>query len=686
MLRTLTVLMPAVVMLVTTGFAGTSSTTGGSGFGSSRRWTPVSGVLSARPVSPDSLYWKLYTSTSDIYSSPKAQDVTPAQSTTYSWQSEQSVPCMTPDGLYAFEVYGTNMRRTNLLTDAVDNYTLADASGGACGTDGRYVYVPNGTTTRKYDLAGTLVSTTTTDYAPWVGSSTFGFGAANDTVWLTPDVGGATWYGYACSNFNGGSITHDATWTTSGGSSSAMSVSYDGQYYYMTYGGWGENTFLRFYRDRTLYSTGTVTGDARSVMCRNNSVFKVLFAGTEPDNSSLRAQIVGASDGRITAVDYFDAGGSALQAHALYQQGYRVIITYGGNYLWTSGAVFGDSLAVFVDLGGGALNMTYTTCAGGDWCIGGRYKDQYMPVPTVTYNGVHCPSITILEPSHPIMNGVSAIGNFTCEPYTTTLRSSFSVRIANWDVTDSYVECAAFDSGGRRTAFLGYHPNYNSGGTGQWLTQLVNALIWMGNPIPTLMVIAPNGGETWVAGTVHDITWSQDSNVVKDSIYYSTDAGSSWIGVAYYDPPPSPLKHAWTVPGTPTTQARVKVVSWDAGDSMVADESDADFTIEPLVDVAQPGNSALPLAFALYQSFPNPLASGAAIRYALPRPAQVELRIYDVAGMLVRRLKDGVQAAGYRSAYWDGFDDRGRLVAPGVYYVRFRAGDFLTAQKLVVRR
>jgi hypothetical protein len=102
--------------------------------------------------------------------------------------------------------------------------------------------------------------------------------------------------------------------------------------------------------------------------------------------------------------------------------------------------------------------------------------------------------------------------------------------------------------------------------------------------------------------------------------------------------------------------------------------------------IAQSENNALPLVFALSQSYPNPSASGTLVRYALPRPAQVDLRIYDVAGTLVRRLEDGVQAAGYRSAYWNGCDDRGRTVAPGVYYCRFKADDFLAAQKLVVRR
>ena len=129
----------------------------------------------------------------------------------------------------------------------------------------------------------------------------------------------------------------------------------------------------------------------------------------------------------------------------------------------------------------------------------------------------------------------------------------------------------------------------------------------------------------------------------------------------------------------------MKVVTWNVDGGRVEDKSDANFTIGA-PGIEQPMDNALPLGSALYQPFPNPLASGAAIRYALPRPVQVELRIYDVAGTLVRRLVEGEQAAGYRRAYWNGCDDRGRGVAPGVYYGRFRADDFLAARKLVVRR
>ena len=124
-----------------------------------------------------------------------------------------------------------------------------------------------------------------------------------------------------------------------------------------------------------------------------------------------------------------------------------------------------------------------------------------------------------------------------------------------------------------------------------------------------------------------------------------------------------------------------------AGDGNNANDRAVDtVVVVPAGGIAQPENNALPLAFALYQPSPNPLASGALVRYALPRPARVELRIYDVTGTLVRRLVDEAQEAGYRRVYWNGSDNTGRRVAPGVYYCRFRAGDFLATQKLVVRR
>jgi hypothetical protein len=750
-------------------------------------------VLSTARVVQDSLYWKLYTSTTNLYSSPKAQNVTAAQPTSFSWQYTQTVPCMTPDGQYAFEVYSTNMRRTNLLTGAVDNYTIANAGGGPCGTDGQYVYVPTGATTRKYSLTGTLVSTTTTDHTPW---SSYGFGVANDTVWLTTVDPGTTWYGYACSKFAGGSITHDATWVTSGGdSSTAMNVAYDGLYYYMSFGGYSSNKFLRFYRDRTLCSSGTVTGDARGVMCKQGDYGVMICHGDINYVEGLRQMLADSSAGKFAAVDTYHIGTSGSGGHAAfpatdwYNHGYRAILAYTNEHAVDSVAL-GDSLAKFIQLGGGVVEGVFSDFT--SYEIAGNWRSAYAPF-TVRANSYSPGTMgTVHQPLHPIMSGVSAlyVSNFCTGNTHSTLRSPSCVCLTEY-TDSSRCLAAGFDSAGQRAVSLGFFPvtYWQATATGQWCRLMVNALNWTAVG-PSVGVTAPNGGESWRAGTVHNITWTQTPNGVHDSIYFSTDGGSSWAGVTYLAIPPDPREYAWTVPTIATTQARVKVVTWDKDGGRVEDASGADFTIvvvhdvgvlsiiqphdtvdsgtavvpsaavknfgdiqetfpvrfiiggvysadtsvtlvpgatdtvdfwqwvagpvgsysvrcstrlagdannandraqgtvvvKPSGGIAQSENNVLPLVFALSQSYPNPSASGSLVRYALPRPAQVDLRIYDVAGTLVRRLVDGAQPAGYRRAYWNGSDDRGRTVAPGVYYCRFKADDFLATQKLVVRR
>ncbi|MFN8177215.1 MAG: FG-GAP-like repeat-containing protein [bacterium] len=81
------------------------------------------------------------------------------------------------------------------------------------------------------------------------------------------------------------------------------------------------------------------------------------------------------------------------------------------------------------------------------------------------------------------------------------------------------------------------------------------------------------------------------------------------------------------------------------------------------------------------QVLPTPFEDVAIARFALREPAPVRLAVYDVAGRLVRALLDGSAGAGETRVLWDGRDSRGRVVAPGVYFVRL----FSPAERLVAR-
>ena len=58
----------------------------------------------------------------------------------------------------------------------------------------------------------------------------------------------------------------------------------------------------------------------------------------------------------------------------------------------------------------------------------------------------------------------------------------------------------------------------------------------------------------------------------------------------------------------------------------------------------------------------------------------VEVTVYGLSGEAVRTMRSPQQVAGRHSAVWDGRDDRGRLVAPGMYLARIKVstseGDF----------
>lgn len=79
-----------------------------------------------------------------------------------------------------------------------------------------------------------------------------------------------------------------------------------------------------------------------------------------------------------------------------------------------------------------------------------------------------------------------------------------------------------------------------------------------------------------------------------------------------------------------------------------------------------------PELIRMLHSSPNPFETSAAIHLDLARAADVDLRIYDVAGRTVRILAQGPRAAGSHGLSWDGRDGGGRRVSSGVYLLRAR--------------
>jgi hypothetical protein len=96
-----------------------------------------------------------------------------------------------------------------------------------------------------------------------------------------------------------------------------------------------------------------------------------------------------------------------------------------------------------------------------------------------------------------------------------------------------------------------------------------------------------------------------------------------------------------------------------------------------------------PLAFALEQNYPNPfsLHNGLAttrIRFVLPKPAAVSVRIYNNLGQVVRELLRGDQPAGLHQIFWDGLNDRGQKAGAGLYWLRLESNEFVATRKMLL--
>jgi hypothetical protein len=69
----------------------------------------------------------------------------------------------------------------------------------------------------------------------------------------------------------------------------------------------------------------------------------------------------------------------------------------------------------------------------------------------------------------------------------------------------------------------------------------------------------------------------------------------------------------------------------------------------------------------ILSNYPNPFVGNTTIHYNLPGSGNVTLKIYDVAGRLVRVLVDEFQDGGSRNVSWNGKDDADGELSAGSY-------------------
>jgi hypothetical protein len=132
--------------------------------------------------------------------------------------------------------------------------------------------------------------------------------------------------------------------------------------------------------------------------------------------------------------------------------------------------------------------------------------------------------------------------------------------------------------------------------------------------------------------------------------------------------------------------------AWSAGEYRVAVHARSTYahgsesSVELPITLATGGSPALPDRLTLLGNAPNPFNPVTTIRFVVPAGPRRDynVRVYDVAGRLVRDLAKGQIDAGLREVRWDGTDDRGAPASSGVYLYRIAVGRETLHGKMVM--
>lgn len=97
---------------------------------------------------------------------------------------------------------------------------------------------------------------------------------------------------------------------------------------------------------------------------------------------------------------------------------------------------------------------------------------------------------------------------------------------------------------------------------------------------------------------------------------------------------------------------------------------------EPLLTEAMPS-----------AAYPNPASDAAEIRFALEKPAQVSVKIYDASGREIATVADESMSAGEQRVVWTVQNASGHAVSDGVYFYRIFTGETVRRNgKIVILR
>ena len=94
----------------------------------------------------------------------------------------------------------------------------------------------------------------------------------------------------------------------------------------------------------------------------------------------------------------------------------------------------------------------------------------------------------------------------------------------------------------------------------------------------------------------------------------------------------------------------------------------------------------VPETLTLKQNYPNPFNPETTIEFYLPKAGNIELKIFNTSGQLIKTLYQGKAMPGWHQYKWDGANLAGKNVASGIYFYQLKARGSSFLKKMMLLR
>lgn len=138
-----------------------------------------------------------------------------------------------------------------------------------------------------------------------------------------------------------------------------------------------------------------------------------------------------------------------------------------------------------------------------------------------------------------------------------------------------------------------------------------------------------------------------------------------------------------TMGGTPVYNALITFIEEIDTTKKYSAVTDTSGNYQVDIVTAVTEDPVVPQTIELAQNYPNPFTSETQIPYKLNKQADVSLRIYDILGQEVRNFNIGLQTNGIYGVRWDGRNNFGNRVTPGIYFYQLQTGKETLVKKMV---